>query len=161
VKNVPRDCPCHSGKPYRACCKPFHDGAEPTDAVTMMRSRYAAFSLGDAPYLLRTMHPDHEDRKLPEREVLVALAESARSYRYMGLTIVDHDEAEGRARVLFQARLFEKGKDSSFVELSRFRHDGVGFRYEDGSLLPANRIPGGLEGLSIPAFEKLFKGSVR
>lgn len=159
VKTAPRDCPCHSGLPYRSCCKPFHDGAEAPDATALMRSRYAAFSVGDGPYLLRTLHPEHEDRKLPEAEALAALTDSARTFRYMGLTVLAHDTTDTLSRVLFHARLFEKGKDRSFVELARFRHDGVGLRYVDGDLLPATRFPKGTAGLDFPTFERLFKGA--
>jgi SEC-C motif-containing protein len=43
---------------YTACCAPLHSGAAtaPT-AVTLMRSRYSAFAVGDAAYLLATWHP--------------------------------------------------------------------------------------------------------
>jgi SEC-C motif-containing protein len=53
-----RECPCGSGATYAACCRPFHDGSAiaPT-ALALMRSRYSAFALGDAPYLLATWHP--------------------------------------------------------------------------------------------------------
>lgn len=51
-------CPCLSGIPYFECCGRFHGGeaAAPT-AEALMRSRYAAFAVGDAAYLLRTWHP--------------------------------------------------------------------------------------------------------
>ena len=59
---TPRTCPCHSGRAYDACCGPCHRGArEAEDAVDLMRSRYAAFALGDAAYLWRTLHAEHED----------------------------------------------------------------------------------------------------
>lgn len=58
-------CPCLSGETYGACCGRFHVGlaAGGPDAVTaptaeaLMRSRYAAFVVGDADYLLATWHP--------------------------------------------------------------------------------------------------------
>ncbi|WNI14526.1 YchJ family protein [Actinacidiphila sp. ITFR-21] len=48
-------CPCGLGAPYGECCGPFHSGraAAPT-AERLMRSRYSAFAVGDAGYLLRT-----------------------------------------------------------------------------------------------------------
>jgi SEC-C motif-containing protein len=49
-------CPCGSGAAYEACCGPFHQGAPAPTAVQLMRSRYAAFVLRDAPYLARTCH---------------------------------------------------------------------------------------------------------
>ncbi|MET1042537.1 MAG: YchJ family protein [Microbacteriaceae bacterium] len=51
-------CPCLSGESYGECCGPFHrgDAVAPT-ALRLMRSRYSAFAVGDADYLLQTWHP--------------------------------------------------------------------------------------------------------
>ncbi|MBE7700489.1 YchJ family protein [Oerskovia sp. Sa1BUA8] len=62
-------CPCLSGETYGACCGRFHHGTPtgpgtgspgtltaPT-AEALMRSRYAAFVVGDVDYLLATWHP--------------------------------------------------------------------------------------------------------
>ena len=95
-----------------------------------MRSRFAAFALGDAEYLWRTLHPDHADRARPKAEMVSALKNTARARKFMRLRILD---AKG-SRVLFHAGVFEKGTDLSFVELSTFAHDGAGWRYLDGDL---------------------------
>jgi SEC-C motif-containing protein len=55
-------CPCLSGLVYADCCGPLHAGIAsggpyaPT-AEALMRSRYSAFAVGDAAYLLATWHP--------------------------------------------------------------------------------------------------------
>jgi SEC-C motif-containing protein len=49
------NCPCGRPTPYAACCQPLHDGQ--TTAATaeqLMRSRYTAFVVHNAPYLLTT-----------------------------------------------------------------------------------------------------------
>ncbi len=122
-----------------------------------MRSRYAAFATRDAAYLWRTLHPDHEDRARPEAEVVRELRASAGALKYMGLAILDRDGPDegGIARVLFLARVFEKGKDLSFVELSEFAHDGEGWRYLRGVGAPVRAIRGDPRGLTIAAFEEL------
>ncbi|MGC8119861.1 YchJ family protein [Marinobacter sp. VGCF2001] len=51
-------CYCGSGKPYNACCQPFHGGAAAPTPETLMRSRFSAFVLADSDYLLATWHPD-------------------------------------------------------------------------------------------------------
>ncbi|MFB2596243.1 YchJ family protein [Herbiconiux sp. P17] len=52
-------CPCLSGEVYGECCGPFHRGqAHAPTAERLMRSRYSAFAIGDAGYLLDTWHPD-------------------------------------------------------------------------------------------------------
>jgi len=55
---LPKDCPCGTGEEYGRCCGRFHCGAaDPPTAQALMRSRYAAFAVGDADYLFRTWHP--------------------------------------------------------------------------------------------------------
>ena len=50
-------CPCGLGDDYDACCGRLHAGAPAPTAESLMRSRYSAFAVGDAGYLLRTWHP--------------------------------------------------------------------------------------------------------
>jgi SEC-C motif domain protein len=62
VNHVPMDdaarCPCLTGLPYGECCGPLHVGVRTAGtAEALMRSRYAAFAVGDASYLLQTWHP--------------------------------------------------------------------------------------------------------
>ena len=121
-----------------------------------MRSRYAAFAKKDAAYLWRTLHPDHEDRGRAEADVLRQIRASAGTLRYMGLTILDRraPDREGIAQVLFLARVFDKGQDRSFVELSDFAHDGDGWRYLGGEPVPAGRIAGDPSRLTIATFPR-------
>lgn len=50
-------CPCLSGESYEACCGPIHAGEAAPTAERLMRSRFTAFALGDAAYLLHSWHP--------------------------------------------------------------------------------------------------------
>lgn len=51
-------CPCGTGEVYGSCCGPLHSGArEAPTAEALMRSRFCAFAVHDAAYLLRTWHP--------------------------------------------------------------------------------------------------------
>lgn len=150
----PRPCPCHSGLAYEACCAPFHRGErEAPDPVALMRSRYAAFALGEAEYLWRTLHADHPDRAEPQERVLRSLREQRNRVHYVSLAILDERRHGKEGEVLFHAGLTERGQrgqpgeDRSFVELSDFAHDGVGWRYESGillSLADLGRDPAGL-----------------
>ncbi len=132
-------CPCSSGLAYDRCCGPYHRGERAApDPPALMRSRYSAFALREAEYLHRTLHPEHEDRSRLKDVVLRSIRESASRHRYPGLRVIDHEGPDegGIARVLFHARVFEKGRDRSFVELSDFAHDGEGWRYLRGEGLP-------------------------
>src|SRR6187431_2086502 len=105
-------CPCSSGKRYTDCCKPLHKGQrEAATAGELMRSRYSAFALKELGYLWRTLHPDHPDRSRPEAEVLRGLRATTSALKYPGLSVLGEQPPgeDGVARVLFLARIFEKG----------------------------------------------------
>ena len=62
---VPSTCPCSSGKPYAECCGPLHAGeAKAGTAEQLMRSRFSAFAVGDAAYLLRSWHSSTRPARL-------------------------------------------------------------------------------------------------
>jgi SEC-C motif domain protein len=130
-------CPCHSGQPYKACCKPLHEGtriAETPEAL--MRSRYAAFALGLGAYLVDTLASDHEDRAAPRERLVRELARVKDRQRFLGLRVhassADGDEGE----VVFSARIFERGVDRSFTERSRFVREDGAWRYASGTMEP-------------------------
>lgn len=149
---VPRACPCWSGRPHDECCAPYHRGErEAPDPVSLMRSRYAAFALGQAEYLVRTLAASHPDLDLPRPALLRSLAGSAKN-RYPGLAILDEGRKGRSAEVLFAARVHEGGRDASFVELSDFEHDGTGWRYASGILIPLADLARDPAGLTIDEF---------
>jgi SEC-C motif-containing protein len=145
----PRDCPCFSGQRYTACCAPLHRGErEASTPVVLMRSRYAAFALGLGDYLVRTLSRDHADLEVPREALLRELSQARQRRRFMGLQIL-HERVDGdEGEVLFFARIFEKGVDGSFVELSQFRREDAAWRYASGILVPRADLPGPLEALT-------------
>jgi len=122
-----------------------------------MRSRYAAYANKLAPYIYRTTHSNHEDRKRPESDVMREIRDAVSSLRFMHLTVLDHEDPNetGLARVLFFARVFEKGQNRSFIELSDFLHDGTGWRYLRGQQARVAHV-NNPERYDIPQFRKLL-----
>ncbi|MDD5229377.1 MAG: YchJ family protein [Methylococcales bacterium] len=50
-------CPCGLNQNYTDCCQSFHNGIHfPITAEALMRSRYSAYVLKNADYLLATWH---------------------------------------------------------------------------------------------------------
>ncbi|MEV4441872.1 YchJ family metal-binding protein [Streptomyces sp. NPDC049577] len=112
-------CPCGLGAAYRDCCGVFHGGrgAAPT-AERLMRSRYSAFVVGDAAYLLRTWHSSTRPRAL----------DFDPDIRWTGLEILatsDGSAFHSEGTVEFRAHCRAHGQEDSQHELSRFvREDG-------------------------------------
>lgn len=112
-------CPCRKKSEtttYEARCKPFHDGVRraPT-ADALMRSRYSAFALRNAPYLRKTWHPSTRPAELdftPEQE-------------WLSLKIEAAHETGDEGTVTFTARSRIGGASNVLRETSRFvREDG-------------------------------------
>ena len=58
-------CPCQSGEEFGSCCGPYLRGqASPPTAERLMRSRYTAFAVRDAAYLLHSWHPSTRPAQL-------------------------------------------------------------------------------------------------
>lgn len=54
-------CPCCSGKNYINCCEIVHEQhSKAITAEALMRSRYSAFALGNAEYLMMTTHSSQQ-----------------------------------------------------------------------------------------------------
>ena len=88
--NVAADAPCPCGRLdargrpllHAACCGPWLAGAPAPDAEALMRSRYCAFVLQDAPYLLATWHASTRPTALD--------LDKETSPRWLGLDIKRH-----------------------------------------------------------------------
>lgn len=123
-------CPCGRGEQYADCCGPLHDGGAAPTAERLMRSRYAAFSLGLGHYLKRswdvsTCPDDLElDVSVVWRRLLIERVEAGSPFDkegYVTFTAIGRGP-EGR----FEQR-----------ERSRFVRDGTGrWVYVDGVELP-------------------------
>ncbi|TPW73745.1 YchJ family protein [Schumannella sp. 10F1B-5-1] len=121
-------CPCGAGA-YGTCCAPAHAGTAPAPtAERLMRSRFSAFALGLADYLLRSWHPSTRPATLELDADTV----------WRRLQIVDTAagaEADAAGKVEFRASF--RGADGAGVmhERSRFtRVDGL-WVYVDGDQL--------------------------
>lgn len=90
-----------------------------------MRSRYSAYALGLADYLLATWHPD-------TRPAALDLADGP---KWLGLTVVRH-EATGdeRAIVAFVARYKAGGRAGKLAEVSRFVREDRRWYYVNGDV---------------------------
>lgn len=149
----PKDpCPCRSSASYASCCLPAHDGSRPPAAPReLVRARYSAFALGLGAFLHATLSEAHEDRAhdddVPRR--VAELSAAGKGLSYMGVDVIASDDT----RALFLAKIFQKGKDRGFAELSRFAWEEGTLRYVGGLLLPRAALPTSFATMSLDAFQ--------
>ncbi len=114
-------CPCGSEQAYDACCGRLHRGAaQAATAEELMRSRYAAYAVGDTDYVWRTWHP----RTRP------SVVEPDPGTRWTGLSIL----SAGEDRVEFVARYRTPSGPGELREHSRFARRAGRWLYLDGDL---------------------------
>jgi SEC-C motif-containing protein len=124
-------CPCGSHRAYDDCCAPLHRGrtSAPT-AEALMRSRYSAYVLGLADYLLGTW-------AAATRPDALSLDEAASCW--IGLEIRATragGETDAQGEVEFVARAISGEHLHRLHEVSRFCREEGGWRYLDGALAP-------------------------
>jgi SEC-C motif domain protein len=128
-------CPCRSDKPYKECCQHYHDGFPPENALCLMRSRYSAYALQLADYIIKTTHPQNPlfnpNKEAWKRDILAF----SQSTRFDGLTIVNFTDGERDAQVTFTVYLLSSGANISFTEKSLFKKEGPWWLYYTGEHL--------------------------
>ncbi len=112
-------CPCESGKSYSLCCEPYHQGASTANAEALMRSRYSAYVLDLAQYLLQTWHPDTRPTDLNLNDDL----SKEIATKWLGLSIKRYEQtSETTAIVEFVARYKIGGQKAQRLhEISQFQ----------------------------------------
>lgn len=146
----PRACPCGRtdarGRvwPYLQCCGRYLDegAASAPDAETLMRSRYSAFVLGRADYLLATWHASTRPQRLELESGIHWLGLEVRQCRTLDAT---------HATVEFVARFRSEGRAVRQHEHSRFENTGGRWLYVDGDGAAITPHPKGHPGPSTVA----------
>ena len=113
---------------FTQCCGRWLEAeALAPDAESLMRSRYCAFVLHKAPYLLRTWHASKRPSKVSFDD----------GVKWLGLEVRDVTKVdEHHAEVEFVARQRAPGgRAVRLVERSRFVREGGAWFYVDGTHL--------------------------
>lgn len=135
IKNLPPEsCPCSSGLSYRTCCQPFHNGALAGDALTLVRSRYAAYVLNLPAYIIKTTHPASlqysDDHEAWAQEIM----RFSKTFLFHRLEVLSFIEKERIATVTFVAHLTQNGQNATFTERSYFEKIKDRWLYRSGQL---------------------------
>lgn len=118
-------CYCHSGKPFSECCEPYISGkTKPETAEALMRSRYSAYCIKNAEYLIATTHIS--TRKHHSKNDILAFASEN---HWVKLEIVSATES----MVEFKAYYLDSSlQPYTHHEKSTFKKEGEQWYYVDG-----------------------------
>ena len=124
--SVNHPCPCGSNLKYKKCCQVFHKGKIASDALELMKSRYSAYVLKDAKYIIKTTDVNNPDYTPEfdswEKDILEFC--NASEFKY--LEILDFLDGNDEAFVKFHVTVYIQNKDQSFTEKSKFiKHNNM------------------------------------
>jgi len=126
-----RLCPCTSKLTYEKCCEPFLTGKEvPQSAEQLMRSRFTAYALKRANYLVETTAPEKREELDVED-----LGRYCRAVTCISLKILSRQAGGPKDEtgvVIFHASLQINGKRMLHRERSTFRREDGRWFYVDG-----------------------------
>ncbi|MDD2767883.1 MAG: YchJ family protein [Methylococcus sp.] len=124
-------CPCGGSSSYADCCAAFHTGLRPAPtAEALMRSRYSAYVLKNAAYLIATWHPDTRP---------AAMELDTDTTRWIGLDVLHTAKGsplDADGEVEFQAHYLAGSRRGCLHEISRFVRERDAWVYLDGYIQP-------------------------
>lgn len=126
-------CPCCSGREFEECCEPKIKGAVPARTPEeLMRSRYTAFAIVNADYLMKT-----SSELLRREQTKKSITQWAQENTWTKLEVVHCTENGEYGSVEFKA-YYTDHRDVKQVhhEASKFMKEGGGWVYSEGKIKP-------------------------
>ena len=115
-------CPCGSSLPYSECCSLIINAIKEADTCEeLMRSRYTAFTMANADYLMSSH--SLKTRRLKDLQSIKKWAESV---QWMGLVVLNTHAGKVNDQtgdVEFRALYMERGKVQQIHENSLFKRE--------------------------------------
>jgi len=116
------NCPCGSGASYKDCCQPYHTKAQqPHDPVSLIRSRYSAYSLENIDYIL-----DSTSRASPDYVAYVENPAGARAGRKKWIKDIRKNMVDGFSFVRMEVDRVEVDPEDNEQAMVYYRHMAIG-----------------------------------
>jgi SEC-C motif domain protein len=95
--------------------------------VALMRSRYAAYSMGLVDYIVESTHRSSTHYLVDVAQWKASIESFCNKHDFIGLTIEKSESRDEEGSVQFTAHLMQKAQNCSFREHSTFRKCENGF----------------------------------
>lgn len=132
-------CPCGSELKYKKCCKLLHMNQTAKTALELMKSRYSAFVVNDANYIINTTHKENSDYTNDIHSWKRSINEFSLKSCFKKLEILQFIEDEV-SYVTFKATIFQDNIDCSFIEKSKFLKENGKWLYHSGEFIEQNSL---------------------
>jgi len=128
-------CRCGSGIEYAQCCGPFHSGEKkPVTAEALMRSRFTAYALHNADYLLATWDA-------AVRPELIDFSKEKVDWQRLEIGNTKKGGAKDTKGVVeFKAYYLQDGEEYVMNEISQFVKRAGGWFYLDGLVKSIGKV---------------------
>jgi SEC-C motif domain protein len=125
-------CPCTSGKKYKKCCRPYHQGVAVPGSPELLRARFAAYVLRDVDFIMQTTHPESPRVEQANRWRASLEAYTLRTV-YRKLDILDADADAITYTVVYWS--LGRAEDESHSTRSHFKqHEGKWYYFDDSKI---------------------------
>ncbi|MCH9611535.1 MAG: hypothetical protein S4CHLAM102_00050 [Chlamydiia bacterium] len=98
-----------------------------------MRSRYAAYAMGNSAYIIKTTHPENPQYSENKQEWSASIHQFSSETKFVNLEIIEESEDAMEAFITFKATLVQGDRDASFTEKSRFLKVDGRWLYHSGT----------------------------
>lgn len=102
--------------------------------MVLMRSRYSAYAMGLADYIIATTHISSPYWQANTSKWKKEVKKFSQEISFDGLEVLDFQEQDDQAIVIFIAYLKQRGHDASFTERSQFKKVKGRWLYFSGEL---------------------------
>ncbi len=128
-------CPCGSQNKYKKCCKIFHDGKNPKNALELMKSRYSAYAVGNSKYIMDTTDINNKEYNSHRISWEQNIQNFMKDSDFKSLEIIEFIDGMIEAYVTFKANIDINKNDSSFCEKSKFVKQNDKWLYLSGEFI--------------------------
>lgn len=124
-------CPCGTEVSYEACCGRYISGQQkPSTTEALMRSRYTAYVMKDANYLMATLFPE---KRTPAHSDGIREWMALTEWHHLKVIRSKGGVQDEVGEVEFVAYYSEKGSKKEHHELSTFQKEGGVWYFVDGT----------------------------
>jgi len=93
--------PCSSGKKYKEYCFKYHKGANPKNALILMKNRFSAYAVGDSNYIIKTTHKNSSHYEKNKLQWIKEIQDFSKN-KFKKLEIISFEEFENEAFIKFK-----------------------------------------------------------